>query len=168
LEGTQNGEGKSYLQINKPEQVENGAKCGPDGEGMSREATQDHKVLDRAAYEAIVAADDGNQSVLAEMLSGNRSQYDEILEETNTNETESDSLTQTNTETGSLENGAPDEKKGLPGCSVLSVPLSCLRFRNSMDVIYQISFFFLCFSLFVFYFSFFSYFFLDFHNKEFG
>ncbi|XP_048774132.2 neurobeachin-like isoform X3 [Ostrea edulis] len=111
LEGTQNGEGKSYLQSSKPDQVENGARSGTEGENLDGELTHDHKLLDRAAYEAIVAEDEGDKSVLAEMLSGSRSQYDDILEETQTTETESDSLTHTNTDTGSLENGAPDGKK---------------------------------------------------------
>lgn len=144
MEGTQNGEGKSYLQSSKPDQVENGARSGTEGENLDGELTHDHKLLDRAAYEAIVAEDEGDKSVLAEMLSGSRSQYDEILEETQTTETESDSLTHTNTDTGSLENGAPDGKKGYLAVLYCTPHLADSDFINSMDVIFGIYFFSFC------------------------
>ncbi|XP_062619252.1 LOW QUALITY PROTEIN: neurobeachin-like, partial [Saccostrea cucullata] len=113
LEGNQNGENKLGLQMSKSDQEANGARLNEEEEDSGEDLPPEHKPLDKAMVEAIVTEDDGGGSVLAEMLSGSRSSYDEIQEDPNTQttETESDSLTQTNTETESVENEAHEGKK---------------------------------------------------------
>ncbi|XP_061189101.1 uncharacterized protein LOC133197205 [Saccostrea echinata] len=114
LEGTQNGENKLGLQISKSDQQENGTRFNAEEDDSGEDVAPEHKPLDKATFEAIVAGDEGGGSVLAEMLSGSRSSYDEIQDDPNTQttETESDSITQTNTESESFENEAHEGKKG--------------------------------------------------------
>ncbi|XP_052674845.1 neurobeachin-like isoform X3 [Crassostrea angulata] len=117
LEGPQNGSVKSGIQVAKSEHTENGVRSSSEEERSDGEQVPgdlQHKPLDQATYQAIIAADDGGGSVLSEMLSGSRSRYDEILVDPNTQttETESDSLTHTNTcESESTDNGTTESKQ---------------------------------------------------------
>lgn len=118
LEGPQNGSVKSGIQVAKSDHTQNGIRSSSEEERSDGEQVPgdlQHKPLDQATYQAIIAADDGGGSVLSEMLSGSRSRYDEILVDPNTQttETESDSLTHTNTcESESTDNGTTESKQG--------------------------------------------------------
>ncbi|XP_062597836.1 uncharacterized protein LOC134259247 [Saccostrea cucullata] len=123
--------------MSKSDQEANGARLNEEEEDSGEDLPPEHKPLDKAMVEAIVAEDDGGGSVLAEMLSGSRSSYDEIQEDPNTQttETESDSLTQTNTETESFENEAHEGKKGYLDVHYCVPHIAVSLLMNSMDVV---------------------------------